>query len=80
MSQDNSVLMLAMLVAWCQRAARCLLGWSGASPPGQCCRDWKGGETARERQRRAFAYGNAKIENPRITRAMINRAANDAIL
>ena len=29
----------------------------------------------RERQRRSFAYGNAKTENDRVTRAMIDRAA-----
>ncbi len=29
----------------------------------------------REKQRRSFAYGNAKIENERITRRTINKAA-----
>lgn len=29
----------------------------------------------REKQRRSFAYGNSKIENERITRRSINRAA-----
>ena len=29
----------------------------------------------RERQRRSFAYGNAKTENDRVTRAMVDRAA-----
>ena len=29
-----------------------------------------------ESQRRSFAYGNAKIENDRITREMIDSAAN----
>ena len=29
----------------------------------------------KEEQRRSFAYGNIKIENPRITREMIDRAA-----
>lgn len=28
-----------------------------------------------ERQRRSFAYGNAKIENDRVTREMIDEAA-----
>jgi len=28
-----------------------------------------------EAQRRSFAYGNTKIENPRLTRDSINRAA-----
>lgn len=28
-----------------------------------------------ERQRRSFAYGNAKTENDRVTRAMVDRAA-----
>ena len=32
----------------------------------------------KEQQRRSFAYGNLAIENPRITRGMIDRAA-DAI-
>lgn len=32
----------------------------------------------KEQQRRSFAYGNTVIENPRITREMIDRAA-DAI-
>jgi len=30
-----------------------------------------------EEQRRSFAYGNTKIENPRITRDMINKAADE---
>jgi hypothetical protein len=29
----------------------------------------------KEEQRRSFAYGNTKIENPRITREMIDREA-----
>jgi hypothetical protein len=29
----------------------------------------------KEEQRRSFAYGNTKIENPRITREMVDRAA-----
>jgi hypothetical protein len=29
----------------------------------------------KEQQRRSFAYGNTVIENPRITREMIDRAA-----
>lgn len=29
----------------------------------------------RERQRRSFAYGNAKTENDRVTWAMIDKAA-----
>lgn len=28
-----------------------------------------------EKQRRSFAYGNSKIENPRISRKSINKAA-----
>lgn len=28
-----------------------------------------------ERQRRSFAYGNAKTENDRVTREMVDRAA-----
>lgn len=28
-----------------------------------------------EAQRRSFAYGNAKAENDRVTRAMVDRAA-----
>jgi hypothetical protein len=28
-----------------------------------------------ERQRRSFAYGNAKAENDRVTREMVDRAA-----
>ena len=32
----------------------------------------------KEQQRRSFAYGNTKIENSRITREMVDRAA-DAI-
>lgn len=31
----------------------------------------------KEEQRRSFAYGNTKIENPRITREMVNKAADD---
>ena len=30
----------------------------------------------REAQRRSFAYGNVKIENSRVTREMIDRAAD----
>jgi hypothetical protein len=30
----------------------------------------------REAQRRSFAYGNANIENSRVTREMIDRAAD----
>jgi hypothetical protein len=30
----------------------------------------------KEKQRRSFAYGNAVIENPRVTREMVNRAAD----
>lgn len=29
----------------------------------------------KERQRRSFAYGNAKTENDRVTRAMVDKAA-----
>ena len=31
----------------------------------------------KEEQRRSFAYGNTKIENPRITREMVDKAAED---
>ena len=31
----------------------------------------------KEEQRRSFAYGNTKIENPRITREMVDEAADD---
>jgi hypothetical protein len=31
----------------------------------------------RESQRRSFAYGNTKIENDRITREIVNRAADE---
>jgi hypothetical protein len=30
----------------------------------------------KEEQRRSFAYGNTKIENPRITREMIDQEAD----
>jgi hypothetical protein len=30
----------------------------------------------REEQRRSFAYGNTKIENPRITREMVDQEAD----
>jgi hypothetical protein len=30
----------------------------------------------KEEQRRSFAYGNTKIENPRITRETVDRAAD----
>jgi hypothetical protein len=30
----------------------------------------------KEEQRRSFAYGNTKIENPRITREMVDEAAD----
>ena len=35
-------------------------------------------EEQREEQRRSFVYGNLAIENPRITREMVDKAA-DAI-
>lgn len=31
----------------------------------------------KEQQRRSFAYGNTKIENSRITREMVNHAADE---
>lgn len=31
----------------------------------------------KERQRRSFAYGNTTIENPRVTREMVDRAADE---
>jgi hypothetical protein len=31
----------------------------------------------KEEQRRSFAYGNTKIENPRITREMVDHAAEE---
>lgn len=31
----------------------------------------------REDQRRSFAYGNAKFENPRISRSSIDKAASE---
>jgi len=33
-------------------------------------------DSEKEAQRRSFAYGNAKIENERITKKMINEAAD----
>ena len=33
------------------------------------------GPAEAERQRRSFAYGNAKAENDRVTREMVDRAA-----
>ncbi len=33
-------------------------------------------EAEREAQRRSFAYGNAKLSNPNVTRQMIDNAAN----
>lgn len=41
----------------------------------EATRKLKLSEPQREAQRRSFAYGNAKIENPRITREMIDRQA-----
>ena len=32
-------------------------------------------ETEKEEQRRSFAYGNAKIENPRVTREIVDQEA-----
>ena len=32
-------------------------------------------EAEKEAQRRSFAYGNAHIENARVTRAMVDKAA-----
>jgi hypothetical protein len=31
----------------------------------------------REQQRRSFAYGNTVIENPQVTREMVDRAAEE---
>ncbi|WP_374414680.1 hypothetical protein [Novosphingobium colocasiae] len=33
-------------------------------------------EAEKEAQRRSFAYGNANIENARVTRAMVDSAAD----
>lgn len=33
-------------------------------------------DSEKEAQRRSFAYGNAHIENTRVTRAMVNEAAD----
>jgi hypothetical protein len=33
-------------------------------------------DSEKEAQRRSFAYGNAKIENERITKAMVDKAAD----
>jgi hypothetical protein len=33
-------------------------------------------DSEKEAQRRSFAYGNAHIENARITKAMVNEAAD----
>ncbi|MEL6738998.1 MAG: hypothetical protein AAFO28_08735 [Pseudomonadota bacterium] len=33
-------------------------------------------EAEKEAQRRSFAFGNANIENARVTRAMVDDAAN----
>jgi hypothetical protein len=41
----------------------------------EATRNWKLSPREREAQRRSFAYGNAKIENPRITREMVDRQA-----
>lgn len=38
-------------------------------------RDRAMSEAEKEAQRRSFAYGNAHIENDRVTRAMIDEAA-----
>lgn len=34
----------------------------------------------KEAQRRSFAYGNVKIENDRVTRAMVDREAERLII
>jgi hypothetical protein len=34
-------------------------------------------QAEKEEQRRSFAYGNANIENPRVTREMIDEQAAD---
>ena len=33
-------------------------------------------QAEKEAQRRSFAYGNARIENDRVTRAMVDKAAD----
>ncbi len=33
----------------------------------------------KEEQRRSFAYGNTKIENPRITRETVDKEAEDLV-
>jgi hypothetical protein len=38
-------------------------------------RGWAMSDAEKEAQRRSFAYGNAHIENERVTRAMVNEAA-----
>lgn len=34
-------------------------------------------DAQREEQRRSFAYGNARLSNPSVTRAMVDRAADE---
>lgn len=38
-------------------------------------RSYKMSPEEREAQRRSFAYGNAKLSNPRVTREMVDQAA-----
>lgn len=38
-------------------------------------RSWPFSEVEQEQQRRSFAFGNASIENPLVTRAIIDAAA-----
>jgi hypothetical protein len=39
-------------------------------------RDWVMTAQEKEAQRRSFAYGNTKIENDRISRALVDREAD----
>lgn len=41
------------------------------------CRGYKMTPEEQEKQRRSFAYGNTVIENPNITRELIDKAAED---
>jgi len=43
----------------------------------EAAKRWKLSADEKEEQRRSFAYGNAKIENPRVTREMVDRQAEE---
>lgn len=68
----GSVWVAALLVGWL-----CITSSSGAPRPRDCRHrlPWGTCRECTEEQRRSFAHGNGVLDNPEITRAMVDEAA-----